>query len=590
VSRLGVEALNVVIAGKSGRAIVEDVSFEVASGEVLGLVGESGSGKTTVALALLGHARRGLRIAGGSVLLDDTDVLKLAPNALRELRGARISYVPQDPTAALDPALRVGRQIEEVLSEHGDSPERMREALSKAQLPADADFLRRYPHQLSGGQRQRVAMAMAFACRPEVVVMDEPTTGLDVTTQRGILSTVRAMCGDYEAAAVYVTHDLAVVSELAHKVVVMYAGSVVERGPTDDVLRRPAHPYTGGLTAAVPDLSTRRLLRGIPAARAAAGPPPGCQFAPRCPLRLPECDERRPRLVPVSVEHLTRCIRPGSVAELLHPRPVSASASDDQAVERPLLEVNALAAGYGREPVISDVSLELRPGECVAVVGESGSGKTTLARCIVGLHGPYRGRIALAGDELPQRARERSAEARRLIQYVFQNPFGSLNPRRTVGASIAQPIKLFLDSGRAETARMVGEALERVSLPRATADRYADQLSGGQTQRVAIARALAASPQVLLCDEVTSALDVSVQASIVELLCELKAGSGLSLLFVTHNLALMPGIADRIVVMEGGRVVEAGAVEQVLAKPEAGCTRKLIDDTPKFSVVPELVR
>jgi peptide/nickel transport system ATP-binding protein len=433
--RLDVRELE-IRSGSCGPPVVSGVCFAVWPGEVLGLVGESGSGKTTVALALLGHTRRGLSVSGGEIRLDGVDLL------------------------------------------------------------------RRYPHQLSGGQQQRVGLAMAFACRPSLIVLDEPTTGLDVSTQRHILDTMRSLCRAYGVAAVYGSHDLAVISELVAEVAVMYAGRIVESGPAAMLFRKPLRPYT----------------------RAA---------------RLRSHAGRR------------------------------------QAAHR-------VSASHGPVPVLSGIDLEVSARACVAIVGESGSGKTTLARCVTGLHQNWTGDIAFAGAPLARSTRQRPRRVLKGIQYVFQNPYTSLNPRKTVGQIVAEPLQRLLGLPRGERTERVVGVLNDVSLGGGFLSRYPDQLSGGERQRVAIARALVVEPDLLICDEVTSALDVSVQAVIVELLRTVQAERHLAMIFITHNLALVRSVAQSAVVLRQGEVVEAGPVEQVLARPSSRYTAALLADVPRL--------
>jgi peptide/nickel transport system ATP-binding protein len=535
-----VEGLRVVLQS-SGADVVDDVSFAISSGEVLGLVGESGSGKTSVGLALLGHARRGVRIDAGNVRVGELDVLSITDDQRRRIRGGVVSYVAQDPASALNPALRVGRQLSEILEAHdfgastAERSNRLVEMMHEVALPDDAGFLRRYPHELSGGQQQRVGLAMAFACRPRLIVLDEPTTGLDVTTQAHVLESVRQLADMYQAAVLYITHDLAVVATLARRVAVMYAGRVVEIGLADELFAAASHPYT------------RRL---------------------------------------VAASHLARCCRIGEALKL----PAATTGSADEAVgvgelATPVLTLESVSASYGGTTVVHDISLTLASHECLALVGESGSGKTTIARSIAGLHHNRTGRILLNGVPLAVSARKRPAAARHEIQYIFQNPYGSLNPRRTVGQIVRQPIELLGSMSRREANQRVGEMLERASLTADYADRFPDQLSGGERQRVAIARALVSEPALLICDEVTSALDVSVQAAIVELLARLQRDLGLSMLFVTHNLPLVRSIAQRVAVMSDGRIVEVGSVEQVLQDPAEAYTKRLLADTPSIEAV-----
>ncbi len=586
---LEVRALQVCLAG-TRTDVVSEVDFQVAPGEVLGLVGESGSGKTTVALALLGYARRGLHITGGQVVLDGQNILGLGERELPGLRGGRVAYVPQEPSAALNPVRRVGKQIAEILlvhegegSKHADVAGRVREVLAAVDLPTDAAFLRRFPHQLSGGQQQRVVIAMAFACRPGVIVFDEPTTGLDVTTQRHFLELIAELCTTSGVAAVYVSHDLAVVGQVASDVAVMYSGRIVELGPTATVFEKPVHPYTRLLMRAVPSLEKPEVMEGIegqpprPASR-----PEGCSFAPRCPDVGPECLVLPPAMVEVSERHRVRCARIQQGAE----RPVDRRAVllEDRAASAPaVLEVRGLLASFGTNEVLHDVDLALPANTCVAVVGESGSGKTTLARCIVGMHTNWQGAISYKGEALAHGARQRSKETLKRIQYVFQDPYTALNPRRTIGQLVAQPIDHFYSLARDEADARVIEVLEEVSLSSAFLNRYPDQLSGGERQRAAIARALAAEPELLVCDEVSSALDVSVQAVIIELLRRLQAEHHLAMLFITHNLALVRGIAQSVVVLSGGRVVERGAVEDVFERPRDPYTIRLMSDAPRLS-------
>jgi peptide/nickel transport system ATP-binding protein len=584
VSDLRVELLG------SGVDIVDEIALQIHSGEVLGLVGESGSGKTTVGMALLGHVRRGGKVGGGTVAVDGRDLSGLGGDELRRLRGGVVSYIPQDPGTALNPALRIGIQLAEVLEAHASGwsedarRERVREALGEVALPTDEVFLRRYPHQLSGGQQQRVAIAMAFANRPKVIVCDEPTTGLDVTTQARVLETVRDLCRSHQVAALYVTHDLAVVAELADRVAVMYAGRIVESGPREAIFSAPRHPYTRRLLRAVPDIAGKRTVVGIPGRAALPGSrPEGCFFHPRCPLADDESRSAFPPVTELGGGHTVRCFHHAEAVK--HAEPEGAGQLEPRAIgEELVLTVRDLDAHYGASHALFRVELDVHREECLALVGESGSGKTTLARAVSGLHSDYTGQVRLRDDPLPKAARRRTREARKEIQYIFQNPYASLNPRRTIGQTIGRQLQLFYPGSRADTGRRVAECLERVALSSSAASRFPDQLSGGERQRVAIARALAAQPSVLICDEVTSALDVSVQAAIIELLGELRRDMGLSLLFITHDLALIRTIADRVAVMNKGRIVEEGSVDTILTAPTADYTRQLLANTPSIEV------
>ncbi|HXH97301.1 MAG TPA: ABC transporter ATP-binding protein [Gaiellaceae bacterium] len=587
---LEVEGLRVEVEGR-GEDIVDDVSFSIGGGEVLGLVGESGSGKSTVGLALLGHTRRGARIVAGEVRVDGRDILRLPESELRGLRGRTVSYVPQDPASALNPALRIRKQLEEVLETHGfgDSAaartSRLREMLAEVLLPSDDAFLRRYPHQLSGGQQQRVGLAMAFACRPRVIVLDEPTTGLDVTTQAHVLATVRDLCTAHGVAALYVSHDLAVVATLADRVAVMYAGRIVENGPERVLFRAAAHPYTRRLIEAIPEISGRHALEGIPGTAPRPGTrPDGCFFAPRCDYAVEGCTEALPPLEALSDRHFVRCLRHAEVlavgARERRPAPELPVPEKDSA----LITVRGLDAWHGERQFLFGIELTVQPRQCVALVGESGSGKTTLARCVAGLHRNFTGELALHGKPLAPGARARDRNDRRELQYIFQSPYNSLNPRKTIAQIVSQPLGLFFDLDHRQTHERVVATLERVRLGSSVMTRYPHELSGGERQRVAIARALAAEPTLLVCDEVTSALDVSVQAAIVDLIAELQREMKLGLLFVTHNLALIRTIAEEVAVMNGGRIVEAGKVESVLGSPQDDYTKALLADTPSMEL------
>jgi peptide/nickel transport system ATP-binding protein len=587
---LRVEGLRIVL-DPSGVDIDDDVSMEIHRGEVLGLVGESASGKTTVGTSLLDYQRRGAKIAGGLVEIAGKDVLAMDDGALRTIRGGAISYVPQDSSASLNPALRIGTQLMEILEVHsfGDSQAdreaRLAQMMAEVLLPSDKQFLRRYPHQLSGGQQQRVAIAMAFANRPQVIVLDEPTTALDVTTQAHVLETVRDLTRSYGVAALYITHDLAVVANLADRIAVMYAGKVVEIGTRDELFDQGHHPYTRKLLASIPDITGERALRGIPGWAPRPGQrPPGCAFTPRCDWAVEKCSEAFPPVDEVSPGHRVRCWRyqeVGAQRAATDHQLRDKSLSAPRAEEKQVISVRNVTAYYQHKETLHDISASLSERRCLSLVGESGSGKTTLARCIAGLH-PHKivGDIEFMGKALARDARGRSRDTRQAIQYIFQSPYSSLNPRKTIAQILSQPLKVFFDLSRSEMEGRMVKALEQVALDSSLLSRYPDQLSGGERQRLAIARSLAAEPTVLICDEVTSWLDVSVQAAIIELLAALQRDMGLSMLFVTHNLALVRSISQEVAVMNEGRIVEYGLVDAVLEDPQADYTKKLLSDTP----------
>jgi peptide/nickel transport system ATP-binding protein len=584
---LAVNGLTVSLAG--GEPIVEDVSLAVAPGEVLGLVGESGSGKTTTALALLGFCRPGVRVVAGEITVAGETMSGLGEAAARRLRGRLVSYVPQDPGSSLNPALRIRRAIQDMLDEHAAARElsTVEEALESVHLPATGAFAERYPHQLSGGQQQRVTIAVALVCEPPLVVLDEPTTGLDVVTQARILAEIDRLRRERSLAMVYVSHDLAVVSQVADRIAVMYAGRIVEEGPTAAVLGEPRHPYTHGLVASIPDYARRRSLRGMPGVAPGPGDRPrGCAFAPRCPLKVERCELELPELEEVGGGRRARCFEWRRTSALVTEARKEARTGAWEA--GPLLAVESLSAehgrGHARVVAAHEVTFTLARGECVALVGESGSGKTTIARAVAGLHAPSSGRILLEDVALASKARKRPKEARRRLQLVFQNPYDSLNPRHRVRDAVSRPAVVLRDLPRRNAEAEVGELLERVRLPARLANRFPDELSGGERQRVAIARALAARPDVLVCDEITSALDVSVQAAVLELLGELRAELGLALLFISHDLGVVAAIADRVLVLEQGVVREEAPVEALLTRSEDEYTRRLLEAAPRLPV------
>jgi peptide/nickel transport system ATP-binding protein len=584
---LRAEGISVVLKN-SGTPVVQDVSFSVGPGRVMGLVGESGSGKSTVALALLNYARRGLTIAGGAVTVDGTSVLDLSGAALRRARGTLVSYVPQDPVNGLNPALTLGYQLGEVLRIHDQGTpsesldDRVAALLDEVRLPASRELLGSYPHQVSGGQAQRVAIAMAFACRPRLVVLDEPTTGLDVTTQRHVLETIRQLAIAHDVSAVYVSHDLPVVAEIADEVAVMYAGRLVEHAPATTIFGSARHHYTVGLLRAAPTPERAGVLVGIPGRPPRPGRwPVGCAFADRCAAATNFCRDVDPTLELVEPDHALRCYHP---VELNSPVPLSeVPPPSSHEGTAGALEVGGVSAWYGHNKTLHDVTFSVAAGSSLGVVGESGSGKTTLARCLVGLHTAWAGKVSLDGRPLDPKVDRRTPDQRRRVQYIFQNPLASLNPRLSVGENVEEPLRHFERLTSAERRRRVGEVLENVALGADLAYRMPEQLSGGERQRVAIARALIVDPELLICDEVTSALDVSVQALVVEQLRELQYQRGLTMVFISHNVAVVRSITQDIMVLQHGRVVETGPVERVMTHPEHDYTKQLLADLPSLA-------
>jgi peptide/nickel transport system ATP-binding protein len=586
-SGIAIEHLRIVLTSRRGVDVVDDIDLVLRPGEVVGLVGESGSGKTTVGTALLGYTRPGAGFDGGKVLFEHQDVLALPWQQVRQLRGEEIAYVPQDPAAALNPSIRIGKQIVELMELRGlgTSESRLqgaRDGLAEVGLPNDDEFLRRYSHQLSGGQVQRVALAMAFLPKPKVLVLDEPTTGLDVTTQGMVLKTMGELCRTHGVAALYVTHDLAVIANIADRVAVMYAGQIAELGPKETIFASPSHPYTRALLDSIPHLSQARALSGIPGRTPAPGArPEGCRFHDRCSYAIEKCAAGVPPLEEIAHDHRVRCIRVHEIGSW----DISRGTVPDTDPDKPrdiILDVADLKVFYGRTEVVHGVSLDVGRAEVVALVGESGSGKTTISRSVGGLHKEWTGTVTFDGQELAKGARARSAVDRKRIQYIFQNPYLSLNPRLTIEQIVKRPMELFgIASGKAATERVV-DLLDQVALGPAVLKYQASRLSGGERQRVAIARALAAEPDLLVCDEITSALDVSVQGSIVSLLEDLRKSRGISMLFVTHNLALVRSIAARVQILNQGRLVESGSVVEVMDSPKEEYTKRLLANSPRI--------
>lgn len=587
---LEIEAVSVAYRRPDGSlaTVVHRVSLNLDPGRVAGLVGESGCGKSSLALACMGSAAEGGVITGGSVIVDGVD-LRTAPSAtLRALWGRHLVHVPQNPATSLQPAMRVGRQLAQPIATHlgltgHQLRDRTADLLDRVGIPDPGQALRRYPHEFSGGQQQRIALALAISCDPQVLILDEPTTGLDVTTESRIVTLLKEIISETGAAALYISHNLALISTVADRLLVMYAGEIVESGATLDVVRTPGHPYTQALLGALPSAQEPRAVRGL------TGGPPGqavidrCAFAPRCAHSRSECLAGHPRLQGLPGAREVRCIR----HDQLH---LAARLMDGwipPAAPNPahILELTGLRCQYRKQttPAVSDLCLSIARGDTVAVVGESGSGKSTLLRAIAGLHPPRAGTIRFRGHDLPPAARHRSHNARRDIQFVFQNPDSSLNPRHSVGEILNRPIRLFRrDISRREEARAIAAALDQVQLAAGTADRYPDELSGGQRQRVALARAFIVRPALLLCDEVTSALDVSVQATVLELIAELAATFATTVVFVSHDLAVVRTLCRRAVVMRAGHICEDGPTDDLFMAPRHPYTQELIAAVPSL--------
>ena len=511
--------------------IVKGVSFNVAPGEVVALIGESGSGKTTIALSSLGYTKPGLEFTGGQVRLHGEDVITMNDDEIRDLRGIKVAYLAQSAAATFNPAITIGEQVTESPVLHGqmtqeEATKRAEQLYRDLDLPDPDRLGRRYPHQVSGGQLQRLMAAMALCGKPDLLVLDEPTTALDVTTQIEVLKAFKSVIKQSGSAAIYVTHDLSVVAQIADHIVVLYAGDIQELGTADQVINQPTHEYT------------RRLM-------AAVRPPPAAG----------QGDED----------------------------------SGDHQREVPALEVKNVSAGYGgrrgREPavkILRDINVSIERGQSVGVIGESGCGKSTLARVMAGLLPPYQGEVMLEGKALAPALQQRSRLELQKVQFVYQMADTALNPRQRISKILGRPVEFYTGLTGAEKDRRVAELLDMVELPRQFASRYPEELSGGQKQRVNLARALAADPEVLLCDEVISALDTIVGANVIELLKRLRKQTGVSFVFISHDLSTVSSFADHIVVLYAGRVVEQGRTDEVLSPPSHPYTRLLISSVPEL--------
>ena len=609
---LEIEELSVAYAVRGGYVrAVRGASLRVAPGETVALVGESGSGKSSLAFAVMGALEANGRVVGGAIRFQGRSLLDMDPAELQRLRGARMAMVFQDPQTALNPSLTVGEQVVEVLRVHEGlgrdaARERTQALFAQVNLPEPVAVFGRYPHELSGGQQQRIVIAMAFACNPELLILDEPTTGLDVTTEARILDLLEDLTRRYRSAVLYITHNLGVVARFCQRVVVMYAGEMVEEGAVARVFAEPRHPYTRGLLVSAPRLALRKrdaplsvIEGGLPSL---VTPPAGCVFEPRCPERVPACAERKPPAEPTPDGGLVRCLRWADLVPFSLTAPARHAGAREPAAALPeavpaeiRLDVERLRRYYSQrlsvvgtlrgEPAkavraVDDVTLAVERGRTLSVVGESGCGKTTLARCVVGLLEPTGGAIRLDGASIAALARRRPREVRRRVQIVFQNPDATLNPQKTVEETLRRPLELFgLATGEARE-RRIAELLAAVRLPESYRRRYPHELSGGEKQRVAIARAFAAEPELIVCDEPLSALDVSVQAAVINLLVDLQRRSGTAYLFISHDLSVVRYLSDRLVVMYLGKVCEVGTADELFQPPYHPYTEALLSAIP----------
>ncbi len=598
---LAVDELHVHFETSRGTVrAVEGLSFEIAPGEVVAIVGESGSGKSVSALSIMRLLPRHTARVRGRIVFDGHSLLELDDESMRELRGRDISMIFQEPMTSLNPLLTIGLQISEPLTIHlGMTMEQARaravELLSLVGIPDAHGRLDQYPHQFSGGMRQRVMIAIGLACNPKLVIADEPTTALDVTIQAQILELMKDLSRKLNIALIIITHNLGVVARYADRVIVMYAARMAEQGRAEAVFHRPRHPYSMGLLRSVPRLDRPRgtrlaTIEGLVPNLANALS--GCRFAPRCPFRVPVCDQEPP-LFETDTGAVSRCHRHAEIAQGKIAWAASGADAHGAAEQHAgaLLSVRHLTKhfpvrgrlGSRRAMVraVEDVSFAIRPGETLGLVGESGCGKTTVGRLILRLEQPTAGEIEFAGTNLVTASAGELQTIRRKIQVIFQDPYSSLNPRMTVGQIVGEPLHVYklAPNGKAAGAR-VGELLGQVGLRPELGERYPHQLSGGQRQRVGIARALAMEPSFIVCDEAVSALDVSIQGQIINLLEDLQRRLGLAYLFIAHDLAVVRHISMRVIVMYFGRIMEVADRDTIYREALHPYTKVLLDAAP----------
>jgi peptide/nickel transport system ATP-binding protein len=581
------------------RAVLRSVSFTVAPGEAYGLVGESGCGKSTTAYAALRYLPRNGVITGGRALIDGTDVTHLSAGQLQRLRATRVSMVYQDPGSALNPTLKVGPQVEEAFTVLGLSGahERALEALNRVRIADARQVMDRYPHQLSGGMQQRVVIAMALACDPQLLVLDEPTTGLDATVEAEVLDLVQSLRTETGAALLLIAHNLGVIRRMCDRVGVMYAGKLVEEGPAREVFDQPRHPYTVGLLRCLPRRGARkehRRLQTIPGFLPQIGEPlPACVFVDRCPLATDICSQDPPPLVPVGDGRVSRCHHTDRIDEIPEPVYDDLGAPAAAAASEPVLQLVNVSKTFkqGNQQVyaLADIDLELRAGETLGLVGESGSGKTTLAKAVLGIHAPDEGgTMTLDGDQLGGTVGQRGSDEKRSIQIVFQNPDSALNRSHSVRYILTRSLKKLARLTGDQAEQKLEQLGEQVRLTPRHFDMKPAQLSGGLKQRVAIARAFAGGPRIVVCDEPTSALDVSVQAAILNLLADLQRDEGSSYIFISHDLNVVRYLSDRIAVLYLGRIQELGSAETVFNGPHHPYTEALLSAVPSVEGEPSV--
>jgi peptide/nickel transport system ATP-binding protein len=579
------------VRGKD-RTVLRGVSLQIMRGESYGLVGESGCGKSTAALAVVRYLPRNGLVNAGSITVAGQDVLQLRGRGLREFRARTVSMVYQNPGAALNPSIRVGEQVAEAFTVLGvpgrEAGERAREALARVQIADPEAVMSRYPHQLSGGMQQRALIAMALAKDPALLILDEPTTGLDATVEAEVLDLVARLQAELHTSVLFITHNLGVIAKMCSRVGVLYAGRLVEEGPVETVLQDPRHPYTVGLLRCIPRGGVRKdhgRLDTIPGFLPSLGEElHGCVFAGRCALADDRCRTEEPPLVPIVEGHESRCWYHERAHELPREEAADIELPPVDRTAAPLVQLDELTKVFRQRShevhALSDVSAAIWPGETLGLVGESGSGKTTLARTLLGILQPTAGTATLDGTLLPSRYQKRSQAELRALQIVFQNPDSALNRRHSVRRILLRSMKKLAGLVGHAAASRLQDLVARVRLTERTLTQKPVQLSGGLKQRVAIARAFAGEPRLVVCDEPTSALDVSVQAAILNLLVELQAEKGVAYLFISHDLGVVRYISDRIAVLYLGRLQELGPADVVFDGPHHPYTEALLSAVP----------
>ena len=608
---LSVDSLDVKFEVEDGIIhALRDVSLAVEKGETVGLAGESGSGKSTLAYAIVRYLDSNGWVDDGSITFDGVDLLSVSDEELRAIRGNRIAHVAQNPSSSLNPSMKIGAQVRESIELHQttddteDANERVYEVLEQVNLPDPEGIAQRYPHELSGGQQQRALLAIGLSCNPDLLILDEPTTGLDVTTQAKFLDLLEELKAEYDAGILLITHNLGVISEIADRVNILYAGEMLEAGPVDTVFTSPANPYTQALLATTPEMEANKQIRPIPGQIPELDDiPDGCIFADRCEYATDICRSGKIAMEAVDdgIDHQSRCLHWEDVLET--DIELEDNTEQTRTVGDPIMSIDSLRKYYDEGSVlknlltdhtpvkaVNDVSLTIHESEAVGLVGESGCGKSTLGRALLKLHEATGGDIEYDGRNIDDLSKRELNEFRSECQIIFQDPEGSLNPSRTVREIMDRPLVLFTDKNSEEREERTEELLRQVNLGLDIIDKKPHELSGGQQQRVAIARAFAAQPSLLVLDEPVSSLDVSVQANILNLLDDLCDQYGTSYLLISHDLSVIEEICDRVAVMYLGEIIETGSTAQVFEPPYHPYTRALLSSIPSLDPYMETTR